>query len=81
MLEGKELKMYQTQNKKVRVICKNGDILEGYCSEFSSAYDNEPEEASITLRDGRRTSSNKFEALYILTEIYESEIEEIEYLK
>ena len=79
MLEGKELKMYNSEHKNVRVRCKNGDILEGYCSEFSTAYDNdEPEEASITLKNGKKVKSG--ESLYPLTEIFESEIESIEYL-
>lgn len=78
MLEGKELQMYQAQGKMIRVICNNGDTMEGYCSEFSSAYDNDPEEASITLRDGRRINPEK--TMYPLTEIYEFEIKKIEYL-
>lgn len=78
MLKGKELEMYQAEGKNVRVKCKNGDVLEGYCSEFSSAYDNDPEEASITLKNGKRVESNK--ALYPHTEVFESEIEKIEYL-
>lgn len=79
MLEGKELKMYHAEGKRVRVGCKNGDILEGYCSEFSSAYDNdEPEEASITIEKGIRVNTN--EALYPCTEVFEAEINKIEYL-
>ena len=78
MLEGKELKMYHAEHKNIKIKCKNGDILEGYCSEFSSAYDNDPEEASITLKNGKSVTSNK--ALYPHTEVFESEIVEIEYL-
>lgn len=79
MLRGKELEMYKAEGKNIRVTCKDGDILEGFCSEFSSAYDNDdPEEASITLKKGRNVTKN--ESLYDLTEIYESEINTIEYL-
>ena len=79
MLEGKELEMYHAEGKIVRIVCKDGDIYEGYCSEFSTAYDNdEPEEASITLKNGKRVKTGK--ALYPLTEVFESEIEKIEYL-
>ena len=79
MLEGKELEMYNAQGKIVRITCKDGDVLEGYCSEFSTAYDNdEPEEASITLERGKRVKTGK--ALYPLTEVFESKIERIEHL-
>ncbi len=79
MLTGKELEMYKAQKRNVRVVCKNGETLEGYCSEFSAAYDNdEPEIASITLEEGRRVKNN--EPLYPFTEIFETEIEKIEYL-
>ena len=80
MTNGKELKMYESQGKSIRVICENGDVIEGFCSEFSTAYDNDdPEEASITLKNGKNVTENKM--LYPLTEMYESEIREIEYLK
>ncbi len=76
MLKGKELEMYRAERKTVRIKCKDGGMLEGYCSEFSSAYDNdEPEEASITLKRGHRVDSG--EPLYPLTEIFESEIDQI----
>ena len=79
MLGNKEFEMYKAEGKNIRVICEDGDVLEGFCSEFSTAYDNdEPEEASITLKNGKKVKSG--ESLYPLTEIFESEIESIEYL-
>lgn len=79
MLNEKELMMYEAQGKNIRLICKDGNVLEGFCSEFSTAYDNdEPEEASLTLRYGKNITNNK--SLYVLTEIYESDIKVIEYL-
>lgn len=79
MLGNKEFEMYKAEGKNIRVICEDGDVLEGFCSEFSTAYDNDnPEEASITLKRGRNITKN--ENLYVLTEIYESEIKTIEYL-
>lgn len=78
MLKGIELEMYQSQRKNIRVICKSGEVLTGRCSEFSSAYDNDEEGASITLKNGKRTETN--EPLYPLTEIFEKEIEKIEYM-
>ena len=35
MLEGKELEMYHAENKNVKVTLTDGEILEGYCREFS----------------------------------------------
>lgn len=78
MLKGKELEMYKAENRNVRIKCIDGDIIEGYCSEFSDAYDNdEPELASITIKNGIMNNTKK---LYPLTEIYENEIETLEYI-
>lgn len=78
MLSGKELEMYTAQQKNIKVICKNKEVLSGYCSEFSCAYDNDEEGASITLENGVRDKTG--ESLYPLTEIFEKEIEKIEYV-
>ena len=78
MLTEKEMKMYQAQKRRVKLICKDGRIFEGLCTEFSNAYDNDPEDASITLKNGKDLLTG--ELLYPLTEIYESEIDKIEYL-
>lgn len=77
MLEGKELEMYKAENKNIKVTLTDGEILEGYCKEFSSAYDNDPEEASITLENPVQVETGR--TLYLLTEIMEHEIERIEY--
>lgn len=75
----KEKMLYNAEGKHIQVMLTNGDILEGYCSEFSSAYDNDPEEASITLKNPIRKSSG--ESLYPLTEVMEHEIKKIEIIK
>ena len=77
MLEGKELEMYRAENKNVKVTLTDGEILEGYCREFSCEYDNDPEEASITLQDPVQAKTGK--TLFPATEIFEHEIEKIEY--
>lgn len=75
MLEGEELKMYEAVGKKVKIIMKDGSKLVGKCTEFSSAYDNDPDEASVTLdrplKDGKK--------LPWLVEVMSNEIEELEY--
>lgn len=76
MFKGKELEMYKSCKKNIRVFLKDGDVLEGFCCEFSSAYDNDPEESSITLRSPIK--ANTGETLYPLTEIMEHEIQKIE---
>ena len=76
MLEGKEAEMYRSVGNKIRVTCFDGTVLEGMCSEFSSAYDNDPEIASITLKNGIKVNDN--EELYPLTEVFEIEIKRIE---
>lgn len=76
MLQGKEYEMYQSCNKNIRLTLDNGEVLQGFCCEFSSAYDNDPEEASITLKSPIREETG--EALYLFTEIMEHEIREIE---
>lgn len=77
MLEGKELEMYRAENKNVKVTLTDGEILEGYCREFSYEYDNDPEEASITLQNPVQAKTGK--TLFPATEIFEHEIEKIEY--
>ena len=73
MLVGKELEMYQVQGKKVQIYSNDGSELVGMCTESSSAYDNDPEEASITLhrplKDGKELPWE--------TEVMEHEIKEI----
>ncbi|WP_154520039.1 polymorphic toxin type 50 domain-containing protein [Velocimicrobium porci] len=76
MLSEKELLFYHAQGKKVRIICIDGTILEGKCTEYSTAYDNDPEEASITLKEPLKNGI----LLPWVTEVMEHEIKKIEYL-
>lgn len=61
--------MYDTFNKKIRVTCKDGQILEGVNRNFTQPLDNEPEVAAMCIRQEGRS---------YLTEITEPEIEKIE---
>lgn len=70
MLTEKELRMYHSRGKKVRVICKDGTIVEGHCEMFTPPLDNDPEVAEISVLRGTMN----------LVGIIEPEIEEIEYL-
>lgn len=70
MLSEKELKMYHSFGKDVRVTCKDGTVIEGYCANFIQPLDNEPEVAEIGVLRGTMN----------LVGITEPEIEEIEYL-
>ena len=70
MLSEKELIMLHAQGKNVKVICKNGKVIEGYCEIFTQALDNEPEVAEVSIRKGTMA----------LIGITEPEIEKIEYL-
>ncbi len=67
----KEIEMYETQGKNIKVICTDGKEFTGFCEIFTQAIDNEPEIASITLKVPKRTS-------YI--EIMQNEIGKIEIL-
>lgn len=78
MITQKELEMYHTQKKNIRVKCRDGKTIEGFCDFFTQALDNEPEEASITLNSPRDVKANMVLSPY--TEIMEHEIEKIEYL-
>lgn len=62
--------MYDAQGKHIKVICKDGDVVEGYCDFYTQPIDNEPEIAEISLRQG----TGRFIG------ITEDEIKEIEYL-
>ncbi len=44
-----EQKMRRVWGKKIKLTCKDGDVLEGTVCNFTSSVDNEPEEASISL--------------------------------
>lgn len=75
----KEKMLYDAEGKNIRVTLADGNILEGYCNEFSSSYDNDSEGASITLQNPLNKTSGK--KLYPLTEIMENGIEKIEILQ
>lgn len=70
MLSEKERMMYDALGKNVKVTCKNGQVIEGHCSDFISAIDNEPEVTEIGVLRGTMN----------LVGITEPEIEKIEYL-
>lgn len=70
MLNEMELKMYQAFGKDVRVTCKDGTVIEGHCTDFIQAIDNEPEVAEIGILRGTMN----------LIGITKPEIEKIEYL-
>ena len=67
----REFDLYEVRRKNVKVTCIGGQVIKGYCSEFTKALDNEPEEASIILDNG----------VGGLTEIYQHEIKNIEEVK
>lgn len=70
MLTEKELEMYYARGKKVRVICKDGSVVEGYCEMFTQPLDNDPEVAEIGILRGTMNHVG----------ITEPEIDKIEYL-
>lgn len=63
-------KMYDSLDKKVTVILKNGKVIQGTCDCYTQPLDNEPEVASVCIKRPGYSS---------LMEITESEIEKIEY--
>lgn len=65
-----ESELYKFRGKGIKVICIDGDIIEGFCSIFTKSLDNEPEIASITIEN----SSG-------LIEVYQNEIKSIETLE
>ncbi len=67
----KEIEMYKTQGKNIKVICIDGQEIKGYCDIFTQALDNEPEIASIALKIPDRSG-------YI--EIMQPEIKSIEFI-
>ncbi|WP_392486756.1 hypothetical protein ACER0A_002175 [Haloimpatiens sp. FM7315] len=61
------MKLWGYVGKKIKVICLNGKILKGKCTDFTQALDNEPEVDSIGL--------NVNQTNY---ELYENEIKSVE---
>ena len=61
--------MMETYEKKIRVTCKDGKVFKGVNKCFTQPLDNEPEVASICIKEEGRSH---------LTELTEPEIEKIE---
>ncbi len=57
------MKLYEVEGKKVRIKTDDGQVFEGKAYDYTSALDNEPDPASISIGD---------------TEIFENEIISIE---
>lgn len=76
MLSPKEKELYDSVGKRIKVTLTHDDIFIGHCTEFTGAYDNEPEEASITLRDPEKNGK----PFYGLIELFLNEIESIKTL-
>ena len=53
------MKLYEACGKRVRIVTDDGQIFEGKAYDYTSALDNEPNSASISIGD---------------TELYENEI-------
>lgn len=49
MLTGMEKRMYDAQKHRAKITTREGDIFTGLCTVFTSAYDNEPGEATLTM--------------------------------
>lgn len=43
----------QFWGKNVKIIFTDGDVLTGHAAYFADSYENEPDEASITLEDAQ----------------------------
>lgn len=65
-----EMQLRQFWGKQIKVYCRDREIIEGDASYFTSAADNEPDDASITL-----------ETKQGLVCIFLHEIKEIEIIK
>lgn len=66
-----ELKMANCIWKNIRVTLKDGDVIQGYCCDFTQALDNEPEIAELGIQRGSEPGSG-------IIAITEPEIEKIE---
>ena len=77
MLTGIERKMYDSRGHWVKVTTTDDEVFTGYCAYFTPDYDNDPEIASISLKDSQK-NGEPFPAT--LLELEEPEIKEIEVL-
>lgn len=78
MLSGIEKIMYDVQDKNVKVILDNASVFDGYCIEFTSDYDNDPDPSSLTvrIRDNGEINGVYF-AKDQLIELFSTEIKEV----
>lgn len=51
MLTGMEKRMYDAEKHRAEIITNEGDIFIGLCTVFTSAYDNDPGEATLTMKE------------------------------
>jgi hypothetical protein len=61
------VKLWEYVGKEIKVICNNGKVFEGKCTDYTQALDNEPEIDSI----GLKTTGLSYE-------LYQNEIKSIE---
>lgn len=63
--------MARAAGKNIKVTLKDGNVIQGYCSDFTQPLDNEPEVAEIGIRRSAEPGSG-------IIAITEPEIEKIE---
>lgn len=51
-MEETELKNFL--GKTVRIVCMDGEVLEGFISYYEDSYDNDPDEACLTIKKEKR---------------------------
>lgn len=60
------MELFETQGRRVKITLKNGKVFQGQAYDYTSALDNEPDPASITIDS---------------VELYEPEIAKIELIE
>lgn len=65
--------MARVAGKKIKVTLKDGDIIQGYCCDFTQPLDNDPEIAELGIRRGSEPGGG-------IIAITEPEVEKIEIL-
>ena len=43
------MELFETQGRRVKITLKNGKVFQGQAYDYTSALDNEPDPASITI--------------------------------
>ena len=51
-----EEKLYSYLGKNIKVMCIDGDVVEGFCEVVTKAIDNEPEVAEISLKTDKNSN-------------------------